>query len=303
MTAKAESERFWNAFSLANNCVPLFNLLQETPKHRLFIEAPIVTEAVFVQVGLQIVTANRMIDATNSGFHERPEAFNCVRVNLADHVDALAMIDSLMLVSASVKPVVGAEGIGKHSGLREHMFFDESTQGVGFNIGCDEGPNLPFTLDHTDYRSFLGSASACSFGTAPVIRFVHFDLATESANRPALFVTKHGADLFEHAPRRFIGDASLALNLRCGDAATGSGHEVDRIEPSRQRSWRLVKDRVSGRMHMIAAMLTAVRRAAGHAVMLCDLLAFLAKDAVRIETVLEPFEAGGIVGELCLEGF
>jgi hypothetical protein len=53
---------------------------------------------------------------------------------------------------------------------------------------------------------------------------------------------------------------------------------------------------------MVAAMLAAVGRTARYTVMLRDLLAVLAKDAVWIETVLEPFEAGGVIGKLCLEG-
>jgi hypothetical protein len=32
-------------------------------------------------------------------------------------------------------------------------------------------------------------------------------------------------------------------------------------------------------------------------------LAVLAKDAIGIEIVLEPFEAGHVIGKLCLEGF
>src|SRR5208337_210210 len=106
-----------------------------------------------------------------------------------------------------------------------------------------------------------------------------------------------------HAPRGLVGHASLALNLLRRDAAASSGHEIDRVEPSRKRRGRLVEDRVSGRMNMIAAMLAAVRRATGNAVVLRDLLAVLAKYAVRIETVLEPFETGRVIGELCLEGF
>lgn len=267
------------------------------------VEAPIVAEAVFIQVGLQIVTTNRMINAANSGFHERPKAFDSVRVNFANHIDALAVIDSFMNVSASIKPSIGAEGVGKDSGLREHMFLDESVQGVGFHVGCNKSADSSLALNHADNWRFLGSASACSFGTAPVIRFVHFDLATESANGSALFIAQHRTNLFEHAPCRLVSNASLALNLRRRYAATGSGHEVDRIKPSGQRSGRLVEYRVRRGMHMIAAMLAAIRRTADHAIVLRDLLAVLAKDAVRVKTVLEPFETGRIVRELLLEGF
>jgi hypothetical protein len=64
-----------------------------------------------------------------------------------------------------------------------------------------------------------------------------------------------------------------------------------------------MEDRASGRMHMVAAMLTAIGRATRYAVVLCDLLAVLAVNAIGIEIVLEPFEAGCVIGKLRLEGF
>ncbi len=244
-----------------------------------------------------------MIDPTNPALDKTPETFDGIRVNLADDIDALAMVDSLMLVSPSIKPVVGAKGISEDGGFREYMFLDESAQCVRFHVGRNEGANLPLALNHTDNRSFLGSASARSLGPAPVVRLIHFDFATESANRPALFIGQHRANLFEHAPRRLVGHSRFPLNLLGRDSASGLRHQIDRIEPSGERSGRLVKDRLSGRVNMMAAMIARVRRTALDAVMLSNRVARLAKDAVWVQVVAQPFQTRRIIWELFLEVF
>jgi len=53
-------------------------LLQEAPEHRLFIEAPVVAEAIFVEVRLQIVAPDLMIDAADAALYEAPESLNRV---------------------------------------------------------------------------------------------------------------------------------------------------------------------------------------------------------------------------------
>jgi hypothetical protein len=64
-----------------------------------------------------------------------------------------------------------------------------------------------------------------------------------------------------------------------------------------------MEDRVGGRVNVMAAMIARVRWTALNAVMLCDRLAGIAKDAVRVQAILEPFQTGRIVGKLLLEVF
>ena len=84
------------------------------------------------------------------------------------------------------------------------------------------------------------------------------------------------ANLLEHAPRGFVGDASLALNLLCGDSATSRTHEIHRVEPSLERSSGLLEDGPSERVDMIAAMVAGVCGAIAYAVMLALHLALRA---------------------------
>src|ERR1022692_485899 len=72
--------------------------MQEAEKHRLRVEAAIVTKAVFIQVGLQVMAANIVIGALDPVLDQRPESFNGLRMNVASNIDFLAMANAAMVV-------------------------------------------------------------------------------------------------------------------------------------------------------------------------------------------------------------
>ena len=109
------------------------------------------------------MTANVVVNAPDTTLDEAPESFDGIRVNLANYVNAFAVINSSMLVSASIKPVIRAEGVGEYNRLREDVLFNQPVQRIGLNIGSDKCSDLPLALNHADNRGFLGSTSACSF--------------------------------------------------------------------------------------------------------------------------------------------
>lgn len=191
--------------------------------------------------------------------------------------------------------------------LRQNVLFGESEQCIRLCVGCDKGANLAFALNHTDDRS-LGSRVARRWpagetALAAEICFVHFDFAVPPTKRPRPFGVQHGANLLEHAPCGFIGDASLAFDLLCGNSTARRCHQENGVEPRSQRRGRFVKDRVSSWVNMMAAVVAGVGRTAFDAVMLRNRFAVLTVDALGVEAVLEPFEAGGIVGELLVKMF
>jgi len=310
IATESESEWLWNALRLTHNRIPFLDLLQETEKHRLRIESTIVAETVLVQVGLQIVTANGMIDASNPGFDQRPKAFNRVRMNVAHHVDFLAMVDAAMVVFVDmpIHQVVRRKVVRKHCALRQNVLLNQSEQRRAFHVGSDDGTDAALAFNHSNDRR-LGSVASqmttCSaLAPSAKVHFVHlYSAALLSAQRRGLLVVQHCANLLEHAPCGFVGHSSLALNLFRADAATSRSHQVDRMEPSCKRSGRLVKDRVSGRVNVMAAMVARVGWAARYAVMLCNRIARFAKDAVWVQVVLEPFQTGRVIRELLLEVF
>jgi hypothetical protein len=54
-------------------------------------------------------------------------------------------------------------------------------------------------------------------------------------------------------------------------------------------------------MHMMAALIARIRRAANRAVVLRHALAQLAKDAIGIQEIPKPFKARGVIWEHSLE--
>lgn len=249
-----------------------------------------------------------MIYPANPALDQAPESFNGVRVNVANYIDLFAVVDALVFVSTVhiADPVVSVQFIGEHGALRQNVFLNHTKESGAFDIACDQSLNSTFALDDSDNRSFhlIAShrASGATFALAAHIGFINLDAFASAADRTVV-IGEHGANLFEHSPCSFVGYARLAFNLFRRYAATGSRHEVHRVEPGRQRSGRFVENRPSGRMNVIAAMIAAVRWTAHNAVMLRDALAILAKYAIGIKAILEPFQTGRIVGELCLERF
>jgi len=295
---------------LANNHVAFLDLVQEANEHRSLIEAPIVAETVLVQIGLQIVTANIVINALDSVLDQTPESFDGLSMGITSHIDFLAVANAPMvvIVRRSGEAVIRRIIIGKNQIGWQDVLFNQPMQRALSDIGCNECANAPLALDESDHGrfSFLvrrASAALHSLATAKV-HFINLDglLASAQLRRVLRFV-QHGANLLEHAPRSFIGNARLALDLFCRNSATSRGHQIHRVEPRCKGRGRLVKDGASRGMNMVAAVFAAIRRSARCAVMLGHGLALLAVNAVRVEIVLEPFEASGIIGKLCLEGF
>jgi hypothetical protein len=292
---------------LPHHCIPLFNLLQETEKHRLRIEPPIVAEAVLVQVGLEIALANGMIDAPQAVLEQAPKPFDSVRMNLADYVNLGRVIDSLVVIGTSrhvLNSMVGVQFVRKYRALGENVFTNHSEKRRAFHVIGNQGLDSAFPLDDPDHGSLnlvsCHRSASSALASSAHVGFVNLDALTSTAYRSAILFL-HGATLFEHAPRGFVGDARLPLNLFSRDSAARLRHEIDRIEPSCEGCGRLVEDRPGSRMNMMAAMVARIRRATSYAMMLCHALAGVAKDAIRIEIVAKPFEAGRIIWKLRLE--
>ena len=166
-----------------------------------------------------------------------------------------------MVVSEARKPVVDAVLIGVDRRPLCHVLTDQGLDGLALDVRHDEGLDLAATLDDTnDRRLVLGSSCGdlpASVGVVHIlglpahVRLVNLHRTRERAQ--VLFELL--ADEAAHPPCRLVGDADLALDLLCGDSLAGRGHEVDGMEPERERRGALVKDGPSGGVNMVAALL------------------------------------------------
>ena len=121
-------------------------------------------------------------------------------------------------------------------------------------------------LNHSHDWSFGLVNHVAAFGAPANIHFVDFHRRSLQLQ----ILRQQSTNLPEYAPRGFVGDASLALDLLCGDSATGRTHEVHSLKPDSQRSAGLLKDGSRQRVHVMPAVIAGIRSATSHAVMLAD---------------------------------
>jgi hypothetical protein len=304
----SHSERLCQYAFAAHNDIALFNLMQKASEHGLHVEAPIVPEAVLVQIGLQVVTANRVINALDTVLDQRPETFDGLRMHVASNIDFLAVPNAPMVVvmRGSGESGINRVVIRKHKIRWQDVLFNQPLHRVFLHIGSHECTDAALALyesDHWRFSFLVRRASAALHSLlAAVVHFVNFDWLLASAQLRSVFgFVQHRTNLLKHAPRGFIRYASLALNLLRGNPASRLRHEIDRVEPSRERSGRLVEDRASGRVNVMAAMIARVRRTAHNAMVLGQRFALSAIDAFRIQAITKPIKAGRVIRELFLE--
>jgi hypothetical protein len=219
-----------------------------------------------------------MINSANSTFHQRPESFNGVGVNIAANVHASTVLDSAMailcvvpiLVENVLNPIIGAEFIGIDGALGHNVFADHAEKSRTLHIINHAGNNsslaaFPFNdsrdwcfLPITNHRP-----TSAVFTNSAEVGFVHlhrWSLQLQVA------IGEQGANLMEHAPCSFVGNSSLALNLLSGYTATSGTHEIHGIEPSLERSSALLKDGASERIDVIPAMVASISSATSNAI-------------------------------------
>jgi hypothetical protein len=270
--------------------------MQKRLEHRLFVFTMIVTKAVFIQVMLKILRAHVVVDAPDAVFDVAPEAVDSLSMNITRNIDFLCVQDSLVGITHALKFVIGGEFVGMDGCALLNGFDNNGQNCLALNIRNNHSLDSPQTLHNANHRHFILGAASSLAGVmfAAKIRFICFYVALK---RIAAVFIKARANEPEHTPCSLISDTRFSLNLLCGDAATGRGHEIDSIKPGGESSSGFVKDCLRSRMDMITAFLTAKRAARTHEVMFRDFPANFATNAPRPPIAFEPEKTSGIIGE------
>src|SRR5581483_8967261 len=290
----------------------LLNPLHKHVEDTFTISLPVVVaEGVLVQVRLKVLGGDAMIDAADSALQQRPKPFDGVRVNVPIDVDVLAMVNAPMVIALLRQRLVGVGLIGVDDGLFEHLgcdFVEHCTLDVvGHDFGRD-GSRLTVhpTLRESKHLGLALNAAldAGSASSASPVRFAAdvglINLDGAFGNRRVALIHER-ADAVEHAPRRLVGHAKLALKLFRGDTAASAGHQVERVEPQAKRRGRILKDGSGHRVLAVPAVFTRIRGAVVVPVVLRHLVALWAVNPVRIELAYQPIKAGSIVREITVK--
>jgi hypothetical protein len=278
------------------------NLLQNPLEQQITLVPPIVPEAIFIQIGLQILGADVMVHAADSALHSAPKAFDCVGVNITRNIDFGGVSDALVSVPKMLKAIVPNMFIGEYDAFWQDEFTGHFAKSLLLDIRRNASHNAAdalfiAALDHADNGHHV-FAPEVSTSSTTVEGFIHLD-------RRALQLqtfSQEQANLLEHAPRGFVGNASFALNLLCGDAAASRTHEVHGIKPSLERSSGLLKDCASERVDVVPARLAGIGGAIAHAMMLAVSKAFHAPaNTVRPALFFDVLKARAIMREFVIE--
>lgn len=243
------------------------------------IAAIVVAELKFRQVERQIFLTHVVVRANDAAFEQCPEALNVVRMNLAAHVFALAMIDGLV-PDATVDIVVCAVVISRDQRdfLIDRMmdepsestrirFADHLAYDAALAFDCADDTHLAEANGLAELLRPSGIALlAALFAPVPVailsadVGFVHFNNAHQFTK---VRVFHSGSQAHAHVPSRAVGaGAKHPMNLKRADAFLAGQHQMQGFKPRAQRHLSFLEDRFSlerkavGRAIILAAFFT-----------------------------------------------
>src|SRR5438477_1471279 len=113
----------------------LGNPLQNRSEQQIALISPVVPPRIFIKVGLQILLRNGVIDSSDSAFHQTPESFNRVRVNVAHYVNLGAVADSFMFLYTPSDTIINRVLIGENCALWQYVFVYDSKDAFCCHVG------------------------------------------------------------------------------------------------------------------------------------------------------------------------
>src|SRR5579871_1066530 len=130
--------------------------------------------------------------------------------------------------------VVGREFISVDGTLWKDVLLHHSHELMSVYLSRRSlGEYTAFALRDPDNWSLvfhLGTTAFTAY-TSTEIGFIHLNRRPLQLQIP---IGHQGTNLLEHAPRGLVSDGSFALDLLCGDSATGGTYLVHRVEPQTQ---------------------------------------------------------------------
>lgn len=300
------------AFSNASSRRLFRNPLQNRAELLVSVVAAVVAETVFVKVALQVFRRNGVIDTADPALYKTPKTLDAVGMNVAiPHILSRFVPDAMVSETerATAWPLhlgnqpIKVEVIGINHAAWYNVLADSAKQVLAGNVVNHSCDCFPAALYDCDHRSlFLVSAhraTALPLADTTIVRFVNFHrwpLQFEVA------VGHEAANLPEHAPCGFVGDASFALDLLCGDTAAGRPHEKRGIEPQPERGRGLLKDGSRERVDVMPTMVARIGGTATHAVVLAlDAALAALSHAAWIPLLFDVLKASVVVRKLFVE--
>ena len=208
-----------------------------------------------------------------------------------------------MAIARLVNILIPAKLIGVDRGSRQYLVKDEGLH-ILLAPPCNN-PRDQFAapLKHPDHGGLVALVTAAlARNRAADISFINFHSLAKAAKR--IVAIKRGhifADFVAHPPRRFVGNAKLALDFLCSDTVAGGAEKKDHIEPIAQRRPRPVHGRISRWKDLMAAEIASIGAPVGNSMELGFASAFFAIMRQSVARCHKMFETGFLGREAVLK--
>ena len=268
--------------------------------------SPVEAEDEFVEVGLEVLSAQPVVDAQSPDFEIGEDPVHPGQHDVGGH-----LADDMGLVSDAGGTRISRPAIGLGGGAGGEVGGEEGMQAGGGIIGNLAEANTAGAeaavrnLDSADEQDFALMAAPAAAGDRIVLAaaddlgFIDLD---EAGERAAARRQHAAAQLGTNQPSRLVGtEGELALQLQRRDPVGVGGHQIRRPEPRRQRQLGVMQDGSSSDRGLPAAFGAFIRPSFGFQ------LPGLAAAAPRTDKPVRPTRrkkvlgASGLVAEALLK--
>jgi hypothetical protein len=268
------------------------------------IEAVVVPELKFRDVERHIFRRHFVERADHAAFEDRPKTLNRVRMNRADHVLLLAVVNNAMREVAQVIAIAGPRVGRQQANLVGNRLIHEIKYCLGCYPAKDASNHVTLPLNRANDRDFVRSQAALAAAFVPMLvailaaypRLVHFhDAAKLGFGRD-----QPRADFVAHEVSGIVAaEAHHALNLQGAHSLLAGKHQMGDAIPVAERLLGVLKNRPCEAREPIAVFgafpALPVKRLVARGVVQVRIAAARAMDAFRPTPRHQVAKAGSIV--------
>ena len=222
---------------------------EQRPEPGVAGSAAVKAEHELVEVGLQMGTAQAVIDAQGPDFEVGEDAVDPGQDDMGGD-----LADDMPIVRDAGGAWVSRPSVGLGRGARREVAGNEGMQAVGRVVGhlgeTDAAGTAIFDLDRPDDEELALMTAPAAAGhrimlaAAGDLGFVDLD---QSGERIAVRCHHAVAQLGADQPSRLVrAEGELALQLQCRDAVGMGRHQIGRPEPNGRRQLGLVHNGSGG---------------------------------------------------------
>src|SRR6266404_9195878 len=195
--------------------------------------AIVVTEVELREIAVQMLTVAMLVRASHAALEDTEEAFNRVRVSIAAHVLARAVVYGLMVRKLLADLAIVKRAVSHETRIRRDVLFERALDARKELAGDVSGTNLAAPLNQCEHGFLVAvpTALVASRLTADVSLIGFNRLAARAHQATARNVVHCVTDAVSHEPSRLIGHAKRAMELVAADAFLAGTQQVDRREP------------------------------------------------------------------------